>query len=298
MSFVASRWFNPTPRGRMVLVSTAVLLAPGCALGPDLDTTAATAREAVLAVRPQADLNGVRARLLTASVDLKSLVKDDRSGLWLPELGRIVDENAPALVQLSLLDSNDVDEIRREFVDLYMADHSGVAVGSKGLILIVPDQARSIETCAHELAHIATARKGYLLPCSRRYFPRTEGVPDPAWVDLDAMLASKLLSEADAQLTARAAVAFREGGAEALRRLWRAPVDVDPPQGKGPLKVKHPDGTVIELGPGEPFYDTRQTALRALNHLAYGGSVALLLARHKDGEGLEDTLRSIAAKLI
>src|SRR2546428_1710346 len=168
---------------RKIGFSSLALALQGCTLGPDLKDTAATARDAVLAVRPQADLKGVRVQLFTPSMDLKALLKDDSSGFSLPELRRVIDENAPSFVRMSLLDSKDAEMLRQEFADLYRLDAAGVAIYSAGLILIAPDHAGSVETCAHELAHIGSARMGYFAGCLQKYFPRAGGRPDPAWVD-------------------------------------------------------------------------------------------------------------------
>ena len=182
--------------------------------------------------------------------------------------------------------------MRGEFVAIDIVGHDGLTILSRGLVLVRPERADSLAVLAHELAHVATARKGYRDESNERYFLRPAGAPDPDWIDVDALVATRCLLEADAEITERAALAFQEAGDAAVSALWKERSPVLPADGVGPLRVVKPDGSVaVDVGAGEPFHDRTSTVAKLLGKLAYEGSLALVKARHRENENLEETLR-------
>ena len=270
----------------LILVCAAV---SGCSATGGLETTTESARAAVLAVRPSADLGGVKVEIWTPSTDLVSLAGGEPGGISLPELAGIFEAQAPVLTRLALLDKSDVVEFREQFLGLGTAGTVGLAFPARGLILVTPQGASSVEVIAHEFGHIASARMGYGAGSRERLFLRGGRGPDPAWADIDTLIASWLANEADAEFTGRAAAAFLEGKERGLEDLWRRPVPPEEPDLVGPATITRPDGSTITFGAGEGYFFPK-SILDTWIKMAYGGSLRLVIARHADGEGLEEAL--------
>ncbi len=266
----------------LVLIGLALI---GCAtIGEE---TKRAAREAVLAVRPDVDLAEV-------DIGVLSFWNDPRHALSRldTDLARhrreIYEEAIGVLARAKLLDDADLAKLDEYFVEIDVVGHSGLTIMALGSIYLHPDRADDVSTLGHELAHVATHRKGYSDNRNERYFLRPGGNPDPRFFDLDAFLADKILCESDAEITERIAMAYRKGHDAAVDAFWRQTFPADPPDVTGPAEVVYSEGTRV-LKAGETMHLPRNL-LGSFQTIAYHGSLALVQARHRDGEPLEQTL--------
>ncbi len=271
-----------------VVMAVAAAACSACSSPGDLRAAAESARAAVLAVRPAADLEGVRVEVWTRSTDLRALAEAEAGSVSLPELAAIFEAQAPVLTELALLDTADVDEFREEFLGLGETGIAGLAFPSSGVILVPPQSSGSIDVLAHEFGHIASARMGYGETTRARVFLRADR--GPAWANVDALVASWLVNEGDAEFTGRMAAAFLEEGEAGSVALWQRPVPPEEPDLVGPATITRPDGSEVVLEKGEGYIFPK-SILATWTKLAYGGSLALVVARRVGDEDLEATLR-------
>lgn len=279
---------------QLFLTAATVMTLAGCVSpGARLNATLRSAREAVLSVRPSAKLEDVRAEIWTASIDVASLLKDEAASLSFHELRRVVDAQFETLLQLDITTPGSLEQVRKELVRLDSDSVEGIALASRGLILVKEAVVGSEAVVAHELGHVAAARMGYTKRRDRISLRGGEELV-PEWVDLDALIALWVLGEADAQFTARAAEAHRRDGQDAVDRLWGEPAEVNlehvGSKITGAASLRYPDGTVLELKAGGEYIDPAGL-LDALMYLAYDGSRATVVASHHRGESVESTLQ-------
>ncbi len=280
-------------RGESGILGLLVLFLVGCRseqgrLGDSLEA----ARRNVLQVRPAARLDDVRARVWTGAADVGTDEDSDPLYLSIPEVLRVLDAQAPVLTALRIANRSDLDLVSKDLLDPASPFLQGLALPSRGLVLVRPAAVGSLEVVAHELGHVATACMAYMK--KERMYLRP-GVPlDAAWVDLDALIAAWMLGEGDAQITARAAHAVEKGGVAAADAVWSSvpafsPESLTEMKLTGPATLHFEDGTTIALLKGETFHVPVDLP-QALAHLAYEGSLATVASFHEQGDRVEDTL--------
>jgi hypothetical protein len=223
-------------------------------------------------------------------VDVKALARQEGDALPLPVLEDVFETQGEILLHLGVLGAGDIASLREEF--LHPSDRSTAAMSfpSIGLILVSSSYGDSIDVLVHELGHLVSAEQGYERTAHDSYSLARTGELDPSWIDLDALLASWLAEEAEAEMTGRIAIAFNSGGATAVERLWRAEIQEEHPDVTGPARIHISKEETIELAPGEGYF-FKKSIVQDLIKFAYGGSMRLVRARHKSGESLEETLQ-------
>lgn len=281
-------------RHRLTLaMAAAAILSVGCRSSQErLDDALRETRQAVLAVRPEVRIDDVRARIWSDSDDVLALTRDEASSL-LHVFRAVLRSHSETVLHLSVSGPDSLSAAESSLLEIHPSSHHGLALPSRALFLVSEEAAESRGTLAHELGHLASARMGYA-PALTRFSVVSGDELDPAWVDLDGLLALWALREGEAQITALAAGAFGRGGNEGLDRIWRAPAEVlpFPPSAilRGPGRITRPDGTVELVGEGEEYHFPG-TLSSALYSLAYEKAVETILSYHESGEGVEETLR-------
>ena len=272
----------------VVLVFTAIL--SGCTSHRrTLHKTAEEAGQAVVAVRPQADVSGIKYSFLDRDKlsEAVLLVAQSPSRNTAAES---IETQTPTLLALGIMEAGEASALRTSFIEPNPDLHGGVAIYDLDLVLIRRDHVADLRMLAHEIAHIVTARTGYLDDWNREISMSPGEGFDPAWVDLDALISYWSLVEGEAQLTALAADYWNKGGPLVTGVAVSLPVEVALPgtvEISGPGSIEFSDGRVIKLKEGE----VRRMGLGlfyTLNFVAYEVSLATFQKQMKGDFKLEE----------
>ena len=264
------------------LVPAALFFLLGCSLQGTVDASLREAKEIFAIARPDVDISDARAELWLESTDLVKADAESGGGLTFFAVGTILKEVAPTLIELGILESSslvDLDALAGFRVDAIQA----VTIPAKGVYYIKPANAEDVGIAVHELSHIASRRLNYWDLRKTSLAPGK--LLDPAWTDLDAVLALWALEEGTAEAT--------EWAGAAAYWKQRRPVDMSLGNyAKGPVTLRQADGRTISVPPGEwGLLEEYPEPLRRLLGFVYGSSQETVKTRFEPGDSLEAAIR-------
>jgi hypothetical protein len=236
------------------------------------------ARMRVAAVRPGVDLADVR----TASWNQFPPSRVASGELLSTSYARtLIAAHSETLAAIGVLSVEESERILQRFSGDLAGWMAAFVIPSRALVVVRPTSARNVHILTHEIAHLASYRRGYWSAAEAELSLRADRPRDPAWIDLDAFLGTWAVEEGIAEVTALAADEHERAGAVDLAALARAapraPLFTDTVQLQGPGRIVFNE-RVYELAEGE-VVDVVPDVHELLLELAYAGGVAYVLAQ-------------------
>ncbi|HZN41463.1 MAG TPA: hypothetical protein VFD82_21835 [Planctomycetota bacterium] len=262
-----------------------LLLLPACSVLP-------TAKERVQRVRDEVDLSAVHLVTWNGPDDVRRATAGQGEMLSYPFVRRVIKAQHLVLRRLGCLPAGDPD---RALTDLAGDDPRWIdafVVPPLATVVARPRAQNDVDLMCHELGHMASWYRGYWRTGASRVPLRLDAPADPAFCDLDALLAAWALEEGIAEATARAARSMASSGqlpdVEADRRIAQAVPSLTPPVVfVGPTNSWYQDLHVV-LKAGETYVADESLAVRLVD-LAYGTGLRHVRLHRSNEERLEAT---------
>lgn len=277
-----------------LLLLSLVLLLPSCSV-------LSTAKSRVERVRDEADLSGVQVVPWDGPEDLRRATADQGQALSYPFVRRVIAAQHLLLRRLGCLPVGDPE---RALTEIAGDDPSWIAafvVPQKATVLARPRAQRDLHLMCHELGHMASWYRGYWRAHAARLPLRPQAPDDPAFCDLDALLAGWAIEEGIAEATARCASSQAEHGrlpdVAREREIAGKESALDPPViFVGPTNAVFMDLHVV-LKAGETYVAEESLAMRLMK-LGYGTGLRHVQLARRDEERPEVTFARLWREFV
>lgn len=192
------------------LVSSFLLALGACS------STLETAVKRVHTVRPEARLEGLKVIPWT---DMPPSRVEDEDLLSFPFARAVIAAQTQVLTRIGILIPGEPEQLADRIAGDGAGWASAFVVPSRSLVVVRDGSASNLHLLTHELGHCASHSVGYWRAAEVGLGLRSDRPRDPAWIDLDAFLATWAIEEGIAEVTARAAEQHADSGSTNLAAL-------------------------------------------------------------------------------